>query len=250
MLNTYIQRTMRYLRQERQETINPQDLIDYVNEARGQIAAEGECIRQTGSITITSAVPSYAFSSIALPASAVFGMDGVIHVRSLRYASGSGFQWVPPRPWEWFELYGLNNTAPVNGAPTMWTQYGQGAAPGDLGITGGGSFWVSPTPNASYTVVLDCVCYPTALVNDATVEALPYLWTDAVPFLASYFALMVTQTLTSSDQASRMYDSYKEFMRRARAAANPAVGRYQYQQADDPRIINKLQVRLPASGGG
>ena len=40
----YMRRTQRILRDQRVQIINPSDLIAFINEARGQIAGEAECI--------------------------------------------------------------------------------------------------------------------------------------------------------------------------------------------------------------
>jgi hypothetical protein len=238
-------------------TLYAQASLDlWINKARGQVALEGQCIRQLGSVTISAAagVGEYNFSSIALGTASVTGVGGVINVRSFRYASGFGFQWVPPRSWEWFEFFGLNNQTALTGAPTMWAQYDQGASPGGVvsdGPSQGGGFYVWPPPNASYTVILDCVCYPISLANDATVEALPYPWSDAVTFLAAYYALLSAQVGAQDARAARMYQAYQEFIRRARMGTNPEVVRYQYEQARDPTIIGQLasQPQPPAERG-
>lgn len=45
MLNTYLQQVQRFLREQRQELLNPEDLISYVNRARREIAGRAQCIR-------------------------------------------------------------------------------------------------------------------------------------------------------------------------------------------------------------
>ncbi len=44
-LNTYLRQTQRFLRDANQELLNPLDLIDYINQARREIALRAECIR-------------------------------------------------------------------------------------------------------------------------------------------------------------------------------------------------------------
>lgn len=45
MLNQYLQQTQRFLRDAKQEFLNPDDLIDYINRARREVAMRAECIR-------------------------------------------------------------------------------------------------------------------------------------------------------------------------------------------------------------
>lgn len=44
-LNDYLQQTQRFLREKKQDLINPQDLIVYINRARREVAMRTQCIR-------------------------------------------------------------------------------------------------------------------------------------------------------------------------------------------------------------
>ena len=59
----------------------------------------------------------------------------------------------------------------------------------------------------------DCYCTPIVLVDDTTAEAIPYPWTDAVPYYAAYLAYLDAQRADDSD---RMFKQYEMFMKRAR----------------------------------
>jgi hypothetical protein len=224
-------------------TLYPTATLDnWINIARGQLAGEGECIRSIGTISTVVGQASYPFSNINFGASATTGIQGAIHVRRINYNLGQGAQWIPPRAWEYFDLYHLNNPVPVPGPPEVWAQYAQGAATPAAGSSASGSFYIDPPPDNVYTLNCDCACYPIPLVNDATVEAIPYLWTDTVPFFAAYYAFLSSQTGARRADAEAMYGYYKEFLNRARQAANPSVNRTQYEQAADPASINKLGI--------
>lgn len=225
------------------------DINQYINVARGQLAGEGECVRYLASIQTTIGQRNYNFSALDTGVAATTGISGVIHVNSIRYVVGDGYQRLQPQQWEWFELYPLNNPVPINGAPENWTQYGQGGS-GTGAITGvgagglvSGSFYLDPPPDAVYDLVCDCCCYPQALSIDLDIEAIPYLWTDAVPFFAAYYALLSAQTSSRMADAERLFQHYQTFVDRARKAANSSVTRYIYQQATDPTSINKLGVQ-------
>ena len=229
-------------------------LTRWINIARGQIATESESIRVIGTISTVIDQRPYNFSSIAIGTPSVTGVQGVMHVRSILYNVGQniyglpGQQWLTPRSWPWFTLYHLNNPVPEPGPPTTWSQFGQGSAGTGTGSSATGSFYVDPPPDAVYTLQLDCVCYPVALVDDTTPEALPYQWTDCVPFFAAYYAYLSSQTGARQADAERMYNHYKEFAQRARQAANPSVNRSQYEQAGDPAQAAKMGIQPPQAG--
>jgi hypothetical protein len=213
------------------------DLTRFINVSRGQVAGEAECIRRIGTIPTVQNVNVYPFSSIVLNSS---GVDGVLNVRSIRYAAGQGSIWIPSRAWEWFELYELNNAAPNQAAPMSWSQYGQGASPGATGSSGSGSLYISPLPDIVYTLNCDCVCYPVALASDGDPEVIPYLFTDCVPYFAAYYALLSAQTNARLNDAIQYFKIYSEFLDRARKAANPSVLRWQFEKAQDPVQASKL----------
>lgn len=225
------------------------DIDRWVNIARGQLAGESEAIQVHGTIATVIGQRAYNFSSLNLGTPSVTGVQGAIHISRINIDVASGQRWLTPRPWEWFSQYHLNNPVPVNGIPTTWAQYGQGSAGTGTGSSATGTFWLDPPPDDVYTLTCNSVCYPIALVDDATVEAIPYLWTDAVPFFASYYALLSSQTSARQADAERMFGHYQTFVERARVASNPSVLRWQYKQASDPTQASKLGLK-PAVGAG
>lgn len=223
------------------------DLTAYVNTARGQLAGESEAIRVHGAINTVAAQRSYNFSDIDV--SSVAGVEGVIHVSSLNITVGAGQKWLTPRPWPWFSLYNNNNPVPQNGVPTEWAQYGQGSAGTGTGSGATGTFFLDPTPDDIYALIPNTVCYPIALVDDTTVEAIPYLWTDAVPFFAAYYALLSAQNNARFADAERYFNHYTTFVERARKASNPSVNRWLYSQAGDPAQASKMQIGAGKAAG-
>jgi hypothetical protein len=222
----------------------------WINIARGQVAAEGECIRVLGTLSTVIGQRAYSFADIDIGVAATTGIAGVIHVRDILYALASGYRKLTPRPWEWFQQFMLNNPVPTPGEPRAWSQYSQGAAAPSGGSFASGNFYLDPPPDQVYALSLDCVCYPVTLEDDLTKEAIPYLWTDAVPFFAAYYAYLSSQTAARQADAGRMYQHYQTFLERARKAANPAVLRWQYQQATDPTQLNKLGLSPKQVAGG
>jgi hypothetical protein len=232
------------------------DLTSWINEARGQTAGEGECIRVMGTIATVIGQRAYNFSAINLGIPSLTGAQGAIHVRTLHYGVASGQKRVTSRNWEWFSLYCLNNPIPVPSFPKTWSQYGQGSAGiGSItnvgaGTLSSGSFYIDPPPDAIYTLYLDCVAYPIALAADTDVEAIPYLWTDAVPYYAAFLALDSSQSGQRRADAQRRFEQYQQFVARARQFANPDVLKWQYQQSKDPAMLAKYGLKPNAGAGG
>lgn len=236
MLNTYISETQRLLQNPASPTslYSTADLTTYINTARGQLAGESESIRIFGTIPTILNTRNYNFASINSGVSTANGVQGVFHVRSMRYAVASGYQWVAPRSFEWFEIYYLNNPVPESGPPREWAQYGQGQT---------GSFYVDLLPDQIYTLTLDCVCVPIPLVTDVTIEAIPYPFTDAVPYFAAYLALLSSQMGARRADAEAMFGYYQTFMQRARQFSNPSLLRGNYEQSVDPTMQAKLGMQ-------
>jgi hypothetical protein len=230
------------------------DIDSWINTARGQVAAESRCIRVLGTLTTVIGQSEYPFAAINVGNPTLTGIQSVLHIRSALYSAGSGFQFIDPHSWEWFQLYYQNNPAPPFGPPAAWALYKQGALGpgiGSGGISSGeGTFFLSPIPDSNYVLTLDCVCYPTLLVDDTTLEAIPYLWTDAVPFFAAWYALLSSQMQARRQDAEAYYSYYQTFMQRARSAMTPDVTAHLYEQAPQLTNINKLGVQGAAGGGG
>lgn len=217
------------------------DLTAYINTSRGQLAGESESIRAVGTLALTQGVQVYPFSAVTYAsASSVSGIQGPLNIRTAWRLVGSGQAWIRPRPWEWFSLYELNNPTPVQGPPTVWAQLGQGAA---------GTIYVSPVPDQSYTLNVDVPSYPIPLADDSTVEAIPYLWTDAVPFFAAYYALLAAQSTARQADADKMLQRYTLFVQRARSAATPSVLPTIYAQTGNPVSQNQLGTAPPRGNG-
>lgn len=221
---------------------DPTLLVNYINIARVQVAGEGMCIRNLATLAVTSGNQGpYAFTSINTGISATTGIQGVLHVRTLWYSSGTGKIWVGPRSFDWFSLYDLNTATPPTGAPIEWAQYGQGVF---------GSIYISPVPNANYTITADCVCYPIALVSDVTADAVPALWQTAVPYFAAYQALLAAQTGARVQDAQKMLQLYELFVQRARKFATPDIMSLQYEQAIPDVQATQYSGGQPRPAGG
>ena len=207
-------------------------LTSYINIARGQIAGEGQCVRRIGVVTTTIGVREYLFSGIVFIGLQTAPVGGVINVRRIMYAVGTGQKWIKGKSWPWFDFQRYNTPVPASGPPTEWAQYSQGAEGiGGASAQSSGSFFIDPLPDAAYTLFCDCGCYPNSLAADGDTEALPYYWTDAVPYYAAYMALLGAQTSTRIQQAQQLYALYEQFMQRARTFANPDLNNFAFEQS-------------------
>lgn len=235
MLTQYQQNARRILNDQGFARFFEGDLTDWINQGRGQIAGEAECVRVYASLSVGAASRQYPFSAISFP-DGTQGVAGVINVRMVTYTTpGTALvNTVTPREWEWFNTYVLPavpnidaNGNPVGSVPETWAQFGQGA---------NGTIFVNLL-DTDYTLNLDAVCYPVPLVDDDTAEAIPYLWTDAVPYYAAYLAFLTAQ---DADKAEAMFKLYTLFAQRARQFANPSTLTHQYEQSADPMMASRL----------
>lgn len=176
----------------------------YINVARNQVAGEGECIRVPATLAIVAGTIEYSFAAISLAA-----VTGASKVISVRMGSIGGTSRLAYRPWEWYANYYLNLA--TTGQPTTMAQLGQGES---------GNLWFFPTPIANTIANLDVVATPIALVDDTTVEAIPYPWTDAIPFYAAWLGM---QNMQRQGDADKMLARYSALMRRARQMSSPSV---------------------------
>lgn len=230
MLNQYLQTARRLLLNDQTfARVNDFDLRDWIGVARNQVAGEDEAIRVYSTLAINNPAQQYPFSSIAFPAGTA-GVGPVQAVRDITYQIAGGAKRVYSREWEWFNRFILANPAPVPAQPKYWCQYGQGTQ---------GTIFVN-LPDMPYTLNLDTVCLPLPLTSDSDPEALPGLWTDAVPYFAAYMGFL---QFGDKDNADHMMQLYETFVQRARAAATPSELPHQFAGTPDQTIGNKLGIQ-------
>lgn len=181
--------------------ITSTQLTIYINRARQQLAADAECVRMFGNLSTAIGVPSYLLSAVVPPVSSVFYPLSV-------YAIRSGLMPLDFRPWPWFVQYSIGNGQ--SGDPKTAAQQGQGTA---------GELWLNPIPIAVVLLQVDASWIPINLVDDTTVEAIPYPWTDAVPFYAAWLALLQLQRPGDADV---MFARYKLLAVRGRQITTPS----------------------------
>ena len=194
MLAAYLKQTRRLLQLPGTQSTSlytDADLTDFINISRGQIAGEGECIRVMATIPTVAKQQALPLPGFNFGVPATTGVQGIINDPQ-HQLPGRHRRVVDDAAPVAVVLAVRTATTPVPqpGPPTVWSQFGQGAAPSGVANTSinGGSFYVSPIPDDVYTLNLNSASatrIPLAL--DTDVEALPYFWTDCGAVLCGLF---------------------------------------------------------------
>lgn len=153
----------------------------------------------------------YTFASRNSAAQAInSGVNQIVGVMSVSVSWGSMKPMLDRRTWTDFQANFRAWTTGYVGQPAVWAQYGQGV---------NGSIYLCPMPAQVLNMDWDCFCEPIALVDDTTVEALPFPWTDAVQYYAAHLAYANSQRQADADAMMKLY---VDNMKRARAMSDPS----------------------------
>src|SRR5579872_333253 len=154
------------------------------------------------------------FSTLNTLAALTPGVSQVVGITSVACQWGSGSVYKPIlrwRPWSWFQANCRVYSISAINFPAYWSQYSQGV---------NGSFAQFPIPGSVLSLDVDSICLPVALTDDTTPDAIPYPWTDAVPFYAAYLCY---RNSSRAPDAAIMFNEdprapglYQVYMRRAR----------------------------------
>lgn len=148
----------------------------------------------------------YTFASRVAAAQQInSGVRNILGVLSVSVSWGSMKPMLDRRTWTDFQANFRAWTTGFQGQPAVWAQYGQGVT---------GSIYLCPIPAQVLNMDWDTFCSPSALVNDATAEALPYPWTDVVQYYAAFLAYSNSQRQADADAMMKLYTMN---MKRARA---------------------------------
>jgi hypothetical protein len=150
----------------------------------------------------------YNFSAANAFAKLTSGVDSILFVETVAVS------WGALKPildqWNWNDLQAYVRAYPVvSGQPAMWAQFGQGES---------GSIYLRPVPTGAMPMDWNCVCTPIDLAVDSDPEAIPYPWTDAVPYFAAYLAFMNSRR---PEEAKNVYSIFEQSMKRARSFSEP-----------------------------
>lgn len=116
-----------------------------------------------------------------------------------------------PYAWSAFQAYVRSLNIVSQNYPRIWSQYGQGV---------NGSVYLFPVPAQAAQMEWDCYCTPADLTSDASVDLIPYPWTEAVPYYACYQAYLNAQR---RDDAQQMLADYSRYVIQGRTGTSPAI---------------------------
>ncbi len=150
----------------------------------------------------------YTFAAANTYAQLTSGVESILFVESVAVSWGA----LKPvlSQWNWNDLQAYVRAYPVqNNQPAIWAQLGQGQS---------GSLYLQPVPVQPAAMDWVCICIPINLVLDSDTEAIPYPWTDCVPYYAAYLAFMNARR---KDEAANMYKIFEMLMMQARGTSEP-----------------------------
>jgi hypothetical protein len=230
-LTGYLRALRTLLHDQASQFYSDATLTGFINEARVQVAAEGECIKGVGSFTAVPGQSFYRTSVVTVP-TIPQGIAGLVTPNSLSYNpsfAAGGLVTLDKRNWEWFNFYVLGFAAKQTGFPYAWCPFTQGSSTLPQGATspGGvadGSFYMSPT-TMSLPINVDGIWYPINLATDGDPEALTGLFNDAVPIYGQYLAYMDSRLSQLAESALQLYGV---FMARARGIVTPLADQQAY----------------------
>jgi hypothetical protein len=161
----------------------------------------------TANLTVNNALLAqevYTFPALTAVAALTSGVASILGVISISVSWGAMKPTLKQTTWSDFQAFFRAYSTGLQSFPAVWAQYMYGS---------NGSVYVYPLPSQNTQWDWDTWCKPIDLIDDTTAEAIPYPWTDAIPFYAAHFAYDNSQR---KDDADRMFKTYELFMKRAR----------------------------------
>lgn len=173
-LAQYITQCRRLLHDANANFWSDQELTDYINDARNKLVRDTGCLRTIQTSATVTNQETYTFAS--LPQG-----DQTMDIINLNLYWGSTR--IPLRylPWTDFNAQ-LRYWQNYYGRPVAYSMYGPQ------------TFYLGPVPDEVYTMELDTVIEPTALVNATDTDTIPDIWTSPVAFYACYTAKFKEQS--------------------------------------------------------
>lgn len=211
-LTAYLQQTSRILHDPNNVNFSASDLTAYINIARGQIASQSQCVRQLVTVNLVVNQESYALPTVGLGV----GEGNAVAVLNISVPWGTYTPTLDRYPFSEFQAYFRLFSGTVAGFPECWSQ---------LGDSNMGTVYFFPIPTQVFASLWDCAFTVLPLSTDASPEAIPYPFTDCVPYFAAYLALMNAQRFQESKAT---FGIFTMFMQAARGSVNPIFMGTQY----------------------
>jgi hypothetical protein len=184
-LAQYITQCRRLLHDANANFWSDQELTDYINDARNKLVRDTGCLRTIQTSATVTNQETYTFAS--LPQG-----DQTMDIINLNLYWGSTR--IPLRylPWTDFNAQ-LRYWQNYYGRPVAYSMYGPQ------------TFYLGPVPDEVYTMELDTVIEPTALVNATDTDTIPDIWTSPVAFYACYTAKFKEQSYGEAEIFNQQY---------------------------------------------
>jgi len=184
-LAQYITQCRRLLHDANANFWSDQELTDYINDARNKLVRDTGCLRTIQTSATVTNQETYTFAS--LPQG-----DQTMDIINLNLYWGSTR--IPLRylPWTDFNAQ-LRYWQNYYGRPVAYSMYGPQ------------TFYLGPVPDQVYTMELDTVIEPTALVNATDTDTIPDIWTSPVAFYACYTAKFKEQSYGEAEIFNQQY---------------------------------------------
>ena len=184
-LAQYITQCRRLLHDANGNFYTDQELTDYINDARNRLVRDTGCLRTIQTSATGTNQETYPFSSLPQ------GLQTMDIININLYWGNSRLPLLY-RPWTDFNAQ-LRYWQNYTGRPIAYSMYGPQ------------TFYLGPVPDQVYTMELDTVIEPTALVNATDTDTIPDIWTQPVAYYASHTAKFKEQSYGESEIFKQQY---------------------------------------------
>lgn len=139
------------------------------------------------------------------------GAATILGVISIAVDRGGDKPVLAQKSWTELQAYcRAYNTAYLD-YPSVWANYQLGE---------NGNFYLWPIPSSNYPIDLDVFCSPSPLVDDTSIDLIPYFWSESVAYYAAYLCYLYSQR---AEDASRMFAESDRLIKEGTAFATPLM---------------------------
>lgn len=184
-LAQYITQCRRLLHDANGNFYTDQELTDYINDARNRLVRDTGCLRTLQTSATVTNQETYGFASLPQ------GLQTMDIININLYWGNSRLPLLY-RPWTDFNAQ-LRYWQNFTGRPIAFSMYGPQ------------TIYLGPTPDQVYTMELDTVIEPTALVNSTDTDTIPDIWTQPVAYYASHTAKFKEQSYGEAEIFKQQY---------------------------------------------
>jgi hypothetical protein len=192
ILSQYTTQVRRLLNDAQANYWSNDELRDYINEARRQVARDTLCVRLFQNGTLQAGQEQYEYTDVNLALPQGNQVVDIINITviwgTLRYPLGYA-------PFTAFSAY-FRSWVNFQRIPAVFTIYNAR------------QFWVAYVPDINYAAEFDTAILPLNLANDNTVDTIPSPYDEAVKFFAASLARLKLQQYKEYEAQQQIYDKY------------------------------------------